>query len=177
MPDVTVQSFIDTFMTSANEAAARAALLAAKQGAYVVLSGTPSTTSTSFANIDADFKLAMEANKNYLVLVMGTYVSNVNTEGITVALNGPASPTLVAITIETHAGFPGASAVGNEMVAAYDTATVNTTGTAVGSYFVIQGLIRNGANAGDLFPRFKTETGTANSNQVNTGIMILQELA
>lgn len=177
MADEIVQTFIDTFMSADDEAAARAAIIAARKGTYVVLSGTPSTSSTSFANIDTDFKLAMEANKNYSVLVLGTYVSSVNTEGITVAFNGPAAPTLVAVTIETHAGFPGASAVGNELVAAYDTATVNTTGTAVGSYFVMYGIIRNGANAGDLFPRFKTETGGANSNQVTSAVMILQELA
>ena len=99
--------------------------------------------------------------------------SNATTTGIDVSVTGPASPTSLNYTVgywtsATAQTFRGATAY------SFNTAATASNGTAQ-KLFTIKGIIRNGANAGNLSPVAKRENvGTGpNCRAGSYGILTL----
>jgi len=116
---------------------------------------------TSFADITG-LGLAMQANKAYAFEFGLIMDSDATTTGIDVTVNGPASPTSLDYVTEswtsaTAKAFRGATAYND------NAANANSCGTARRVY-KISGVVRNGANAGDLVPRAKREAVGAGPN-------------
>lgn len=109
---------------------------------------------TSFATVTG-LDLALMANKSYAFEFGLVCDSDATTTGIDVSITGPASPTSLYYTAEhwttaTAKAFRGATA--------YDDNAANTgSNGATRKLFIVKGVIRNGANAGNLSPRAKRE--------------------
>lgn len=109
----------------------------------------------------------MEAGKTYGFRAMLIMSSNATTNGWRAAINGPASPTQVAYLLRIPTSTTAESLLHAN---AYDTTIATTTspGTTFG-VVVIEGVIENGANAGDLTVRFGPESSNnANVHQGST---------
>ena len=115
--------------------------------------GTPNSSDVTLADAE-NLGLSVAANKNYIVRWVLLYTTDATTTGIEIAVNGPASPTAVNIAVCTQLA---ASTNTRGVVSAYET-TVDCAGTAAGTnQVVIEMSLRNGANAGTVIPRFRSE--------------------
>lgn len=115
----------------------------------VTLASDFTGTSSSYADVTG-LSFPAVANKTYIIELFAKLGKATTTT--TVAFNGPASPTTVAIM-----GF-GATTTSEQ---AYDTTLATTSGSATGLATAL-GFIINGANAGNVILRYKaTGGGTA----------------
>ena len=130
---------------------------------------------TSMADVNGtDLTVPIEASKRYAFRFSGTYISNATTTGLRLSINGPASParlqlwSQVVVVISTL--VPTWNAGGLDGTT-YDTpAIVSTAGPgAVICPFVLEGLIENGSNAGNLRPRFASEVAVASGITIHRG--------
>lgn len=118
---------------------------------------------TAFANL-TDLSFPVEANTSYYFRFVIHYTTNLTTTGARFAVNGPASPTGLRVggLLPT-----GTAAMNAGSQTAYDTAIFAAT-TGPGStpvMGIIEGLFRNGPNAGTFGLRFAAEV--ASPGQVN----------
>ncbi len=109
---------------------------------------------TSFADVTG-LALAMQANKAYAFEYGLVCDADATTTGIDVSVNGPASPTSLDYTVD-H--WTSATAMAFRGFTAYDGNTASTASNgATRKLFIVRGVVRNGANAGNLVPRAKRE--------------------
>jgi len=93
-----------------------------------------------------------------------------STEGIVFSVNGPSSPDGIVYNVfaDRSGAFVGASGCGTS----YDTNISQNTGSTTTRCAIIEGVFRNGANAGTLAMRVASETGGANSCNVLAGSIL-----
>jgi hypothetical protein len=130
---------------------------------------------TSMADVNGtDLTVAIAASTAYYFRFSGTYITNATTTAIRLSVNGPASPTFlgmwdlnVSLGHVTTVTFNAMGLTGTS----YDTAVVaGTAGPgAVVSPFFLEGIIENGANAGNLRPRFASEVAVASGLTIHRG--------
>jgi hypothetical protein len=132
---------------------------------YVATTSAQLTIGTTYTDITG-LALPLAANTAYEFEFNIIADADATTTGIDVTCNGPASPTSVKYTVEywtsaTAMGFVGAGTY------AFDTANGNSCGASQQIYRV-SGVVRNGANAGDLTAQIKREAVGSGPN-VRTG--------
>ena len=132
---------------------------------WVRNSSQDSNSTTSFADV-AGMGFAIVANAVYEVEYDLIFRAAATTTGIGLSLNGPASPTSVNGTcmLIGHRGAATAGATASWGFTAYDTPTATSIAveaTATDYVARICAVIENGANAGTLIPRFKSEVAAS----------------
>lgn len=107
-------------------------------------------------------KFPVSANKRYGFRFNVLWWSVTSTTSISLAINGPASPTAVWARNIIGNQLTG-TAITEGNLRAYEVATTgaNRPNTGSVSYAVIEGVLRNGANAGDVIARFASEIDTS----------------
>jgi hypothetical protein len=109
---------------------------------------------TAYATITG-LDMALAANTAYRFEYHILVDSDAATTGIDVAVTGPASPTQIEYEVES---YTSATAKAWTSFTAYDGNPANTgSGGAARRWHRIRGVIRNGANAGNLSARAKRE--------------------
>jgi hypothetical protein len=105
--------------------------------------------------------LPLAANTTYTFSYYILFQSSGATNGIGLALSGPAGGT-IALTAEIPTGSAGTSAMWTGFANAYDTAVLSTnTPTAATTYVAhIYGVVANGATAGNLTVKYRSEIGS-----------------
>lgn len=137
---------------------ADARYLLASNETITLLGSTQTTTSTSLVDCTG-LSASVEANATYQIEGFMLFQSTALTNGISLSLNGPSSPTEFAANFQVPLSGTG---TGNIIITAYD-ATANTSniGATNTSYFaLLNGKLVNGTNAGTLIVRFASEVGT-----------------
>ena len=111
----------------------------------------------------------MLANKDYIVEVDIIWQSSVITTGLWFSLNGPASPNIVVFSYSI--GLTSITQA-NRINIGYDSgsASADVPAANTGYYTRINGMVRNGANAGDL--QFRVAAENANNVSVRVGSVI-----
>lgn len=115
------------------------------------------TNSTTLVDV-TDGAVAMVANADYTIEIWALVQSSATTTGVWLSLDGPASPTSVswgyAMATSTTAA---AQRFGNS---AYNTGSATNDIPAANTTYSVQihGMVRNGANAGNLQLRLAAET-------------------
>ena len=133
---------------------------------YVLLTAPRTNATTSYADI-TDLIIPVSANTRYDIECRLVYSANATTTGIGVGWTGPASPTLVGgqmVAGLTSATVGGTTSVGND-TGGVTTASVATTGNS--AHF--RGIWSNGANAGNVQMRFKSEVAIAAAIVIQAG--------
>lgn len=117
-----------------------------------------SNSTTSYADV-SDLGLEVGANSTYIIQWVLVASSAASTTGIQLAVNGPASPTRFTATITCYTATNTPSTNHYE---AYDTG-LDLTDSAGSSrvHCLIRATLRNGANAGVIIPRVKSEVGSS----------------
>jgi len=114
---------------------------------------------TSFADATG-LSFAVAANKDYFFDALVLFKTVATTTGLALSMNGPASPTSFSLMGQLPNSATDYTVVKHFYVRAYDTPTDVGVG-AVGADLVnctsLKGILRNGANAGTLTVRFKSE--------------------
>lgn len=133
------------------------------------------STSTSYADVTG-MTASVAANKTYVFEAYINWTSSGSTEGIGLAVNGPASPT----SLVAHVGI---NATANyyqyiTIATSYDSGAVATNGAAATNRAAhVRGVITTGASSGTFTIRYRAETGGANSATVKAGsALIMTEL-
>ena len=122
-------------------------------------------TTTSF--VDAtNMEFPVAANTTYRFTFFCRVVSSTAAEAPLLAVDGPASPTM--LSMDSRWAYSATAEVAGS-ITAYDTATTNTTGTTTESNYILSGYFTNGANAGTFKLRGRTELGGANSVYLKAG--------
>ena len=135
---------------------------------YVVTTADTTNATTSYANITG-LSWSVAASTRYRISCVLPYDANATTTGIGIGWTGPASPTLTRGFMNsglTTATIGGTTSVGND-TGGVTTASVATTGNV--AHF--EGIWSNGANAGNLQLRVKSEVAVANAIIIRTGAM------
>lgn len=116
-------------------------------------------TSTSYADV-TDLSFPVLANTDYAFEFTVIWSSVATTTGVSFALNGPASPVLFHATVETATS---ATVLAVRQDTAYDQGTASASIDAANANRLcrIKGVLRNGANAGNLVVRCKTEVANS----------------
>jgi hypothetical protein len=116
------------------------------------------TTGTALVNT-TNLGLTLSANTTYTFNYFILFQSAAANTGIGLAVNGPASPSLISYSVHTpqagdntSAMFSGWGTALDDTVLATGTPTANTTFVAR-----IHGVISTGASGGTLLPRFRSE--------------------
>ncbi len=122
------------------------------------VTGNVTSNVTTWADVTG-LSFALDANTNYYFRFVLHHSSAATTTGIRFGVSGPASPTALRVggmvPISTVAANFGSQT-------AYDTAIfASTTGTTVAVMTIIEGLIRNAGNTGNLACRVASEVGAA----------------
>jgi len=133
---------------------------------YVLLTANRTNATTSYADI-TDLIIPVSANTRYDIECKLIYSANATTTGIGIGWTGPASPTQTGGSMRsglTSATVGGTTSVGND-TGGVTTASVATTG----NFAVFEGFWRNGANAGNVQMRFKSEVAVANGIVIQAG--------
>lgn len=112
-----------------------------------------SSTSTTFADV-AGMTRAVSASTSYSFVCHLSYLSAATTTALQVSINGPASPTAVRFTVETSTS---ATARHNASQSAYDAVTNPASALTTALPVMVSGSVENGANAGTLALRMRTE--------------------
>lgn len=140
--------------------------IAAGGPTYVLLTATRTNATTSYADI-TDLVIPVTANQRLSVECRFIYSANATTTGIGIGWTGPASPTLTGGLMTsglTTATVGGTTSVGND-TGAVTTASVATTG----NFATFEGVWNNGANAGNVQMRFKSEVAIASAIVIQPG--------
>ncbi len=128
-------------------------------GATKVILGGDQVNSTDVAADVTGLSFAVAANTTYLFRFTLIFQSAATGTGIELAMNGPASPTSVNTNILIH---QSANDWRNNSVSGYDSFFAGLAVSAAnnGKPATLEGTLVNGANAGVLIVRFKSETDT-----------------
>jgi hypothetical protein len=134
---------------------------------------------TAFADIPG-FVRALLANEAVHFRAVLVYRANATTTGVRLGVNGPASPAVLAYrttTARTNALQSAAGATDNEtsfMSQAYDAPAADSGVAAANTDYLasIEGIIVNGANAGNLAMRFASEVAVANGITLRPGSFV-----
>lgn len=119
-------------------------------------SNETNTSTTSVLQDAADLSFALEANKTYAFRFVVFYTTNATTTGARFSVNGPASPTFLRFgAVQAQ----GTAQNDNGSQTVYDTLIVSaTTGPGTTAQWgIVEGIVENGANAGNLVLRFVGE--------------------
>lgn len=116
------------------------------------------TDNTSLQDITG-LAAAMAANTDYEVKAYLIYTTTATTTGLSLGVSGPASPDMVNLHGFIYRAFNVTPNSGNAQ--AYGQLVVNTNGSATNAGAIIEGVIRNGANAGNLQLQGRVETAVA----------------
>lgn len=140
----------------------------------VVKTADQNNIGSSFADV-TELGFTVEANTNYAFAWYLICTSDAITTGIDVACNGPAAPTDLNYT---QRYWTGPSAQTDRGATAYnnDTAAAASNGTDE-RIFVVEGILRNGANAGTLIARIKREAVGSGPNVLAGSYGTLRVLA
>lgn len=125
----------------------------------VKLGGDQTNTTVTLADITG-LGFPVLANTDYEFEFLVPFTTAATTTGLALALNGPASPTLLAVRITVPIS---ASAVVDRFTNAYNTEALGTAVDAANAprLAVIKGVLRNGANAGSVIARFRSEVAAS----------------
>jgi hypothetical protein len=97
----------------------------------------------------------LAANSHYAFEFVGAYIAAAGTTGLQIAVNGPASPNLVAVASQIATS---ATAAQNGVAANYDVGNNATaSGGATALPFWVKGNISTGASGGTFTLRFRSE--------------------
>lgn len=120
----------------------------------VLMTSDHTAIGTAFADING-LSFPVAANKAYAFEFHILIDSDATTTGIDVAVNGPSSPTSIEYE---QVYWSTANARTERHGSTYDNDTASTTsnGTAA-RWYLVRGILRNGANAGTLAARAKRE--------------------
>lgn len=133
------------------------------------------SSSPSYADVTG-LTASVAANTTYVFEAYIIWQSSGTAEGIGLAVNGPASPTLLVSHAAVNASASYYSVI--KVATAYDTGALITTGAgATDRAAHVRGVITTGASSGTFAIRFRAETGGASSATVKTGsTLIMTEL-
>lgn len=144
----------------------RGALSAQSGPVYSVLGSDVTTAVTTYADVTG-LSLSLAANTRYAIECVIRYDANATTTGVGYGWTGPASPTLTAGRMVgglTSATIGGTTLNGND-TGGVTTASVATTANVA----TLNGLWSNGANAGTLQLRHKSEVAIASAIVTKAG--------
>ncbi len=133
---------------------------------YVVLTANRTNATTAYADI-TDLAVTVAASTRYDVTCLLPYAANATTTGIGVSWTGPASPTLtsgIMVSPLTAQTVGATTIIGND-TGSTTSASVATTGNVA----LFHGLWSNGANAGTIQMRFKSEVAVAGAIVIQAG--------
>jgi len=133
---------------------------------YVILTADRTNATTSYADI-TDLVIPVSANTRYDIECKLVYSANATTTGLGVGWTGPASPTLSSGRMTsglTTATIGGTTSIGND-TGGVTTASVATSGNSA----LFEGFWSNGANAGNVQIRFKSEVAIASAIVIKAG--------
>lgn len=121
------------------------------------------STSTSNADV-AGMSMSVKANADYFFEFYGTYETAATTTGLKLAVTCPASPT--SIRYETAIQISGAQGTDGWDTQAHVASDSTHTGASVDAantarHFRVTGILRNGANAGNITLRLATEVAAS----------------
>lgn len=135
---------------------------------YVVTTQDTTNATTSYANITG-LVFNVAAATRYRISCVLPYDANATTTGIGIGWVGPASPTLTRglMTSGLTTATVGATTINGNDTGAATTASVATTNNIAH----LEGIWSNGANAGTIQLRVKSEVAVANAIIVRTGAM------
>jgi len=123
--------------------------------AMVRLSANRQTTSNALSDV-AGLEFQLKPNTHYSFAFVGAYTAVGATTGISLAVNGPASPSLVRVV---GCIAESATTTRNGATGAYNTAIAGlASGGATAMTFWIDGNISTGAAGGTFILRFASET-------------------
>lgn len=127
---------------------------------YTVLASDVTNATTSYADLTG-MTLSLAANTRYSIECVFRYDANATTTGVGFGWTGPASPTLTSAQMVS--GLTSAT-IGGTTINGNDTGGVTTASVATTANVArMQGLWSNGANAGMLQLRFKSEVAIASA--------------
>lgn len=133
---------------------------------YVVLASDRTNATTSFADITG-LSWAVAANTRYDISCRFPYDANATTTGLGIGWTGPASPTLTRGQMVSPLT---AQTVGGTVIIGNDNGSTTTASVATaGNVATFDGLWSNGANAGTLQMRFKSEIAVAAAIIIKAG--------
>lgn len=114
-------------------------------------------SSTNFADVTG---FEMLANKDYIFEAWLIFQSNTLATGIKFACNGPASPVAVAMIVHIPIALTLYASCVTLASRAYDTGTPSVSVDTINANLLakIDGIVRNGVNAGTFAIRFAAET-------------------
>jgi hypothetical protein len=128
------------------------------------------STSTTFADVSG-MTFSVSASTSYSIVCELVHTTAINTTALQVALNGPASPTALRYQVLTSTT---ATAVHSASQTAYDAVTNPATGAAAVPLQVrLTGTLENGANAGTLALRMRTEVNASAVNILRGSFCVL----
>lgn len=132
-------------------------------GAIQICRITSDQTSTGSTYVDVTgLSFSVAANKAYAFYFMLFVDTDAGTTGADVAVNGPASPTLIRYMAQF---WSAATTLASRNCSAYDTDTASPGGNgATAAPYIMQGILVNGANAGTLIARCKREAVGSGAN-------------
>jgi hypothetical protein len=133
------------------------------------------SSSPSYADVTG-LTASVAANTTYVFEAYIIWQSSNTAEGIGLAVNGPASPTLLVSHAAVNAAVSYYPVI--KVATAYDTGALITTGAgATDRAAHVRGVITTGASSGTFAIRFRAETGGGSSATVKTGsTLIMTEL-
>lgn len=132
-----------------------------------VLGSDQTTTSTSYADVTG-LTAALEADTRYQFEFFVAWRSSNSSEGIGLAIGGPASPATLMANIAINSGANYYLFV--SAATAYDSGPLSNAGAWTTSRAAhVRGVIVTGAAAGSLALRFRAKTGGANSATIKAG--------
>ena len=121
--------------------------------------GDITNSTTTFANITG-LTFEMLASKDYVFEAWLIFQSNTAGTGIKFACNGPASPVAVAMLAHIPIALTLYASCVTLAARAYDTGTPSASVDIINSNLLckVDGIVRNGVNAGTFALRFAAET-------------------
>jgi hypothetical protein len=125
------------------------------------LDNTNSSNSTLSSATGLDFTLA--ANTTYSFDYYILFQSAATTTGIGLAVTGPASPAIISYTANIPIGADAVNVLYSGWGTGYDDPVVATAAPSIGATYLarIYGVIKTGATAGTLTPRFRSEVNSS----------------
>lgn len=120
-------------------------------------SADQASTSTTFADVTG-LTFSINAGTTYSIECNLSYLTAATTTALQVSLNGPAAPTAVRFTVETSTS---ATARHNASQNAYEANTNPASALTTALPARVAGTIENGANAGILALRMRTEVNAS----------------
>jgi hypothetical protein len=129
---------------------------------YAFLSADRTSSVTTYADV-TDLSFSVAASTNYEMECNILYQTAATTTGVGLSLNGPTSPSFVGGLFSTSSGTTGGST--SNAFGAYDSggATTGVTAANTNTFGSFKGYFRNGANAGTLQLRFRSEVASSNA--------------